>query len=63
MRLASLKYPNSYRMRAGEHIVQELVIENDGQSRWPDDTGLVFCGSQNQLMVDEVLPIGAAKPH
>ena len=62
MRLMSIKYPNKYKMRAGQHIEQELIIQNDGTVPWPDDTYLVFSGSQNQLKVVEELRLGRIMP-
>ena len=62
MRLMSIKYPNNYRMHAGERIEQELIIQNDGQHPWPSDTHLVFSGTQNQLKVVEELKLGAIMP-
>lgn len=44
MRLMSIKYPNKFKMRAGQYIEQELIIQNDGTVPWPQDTYLVFSG-------------------
>ena len=35
MRLMSIKYPNSYLMKPGQRIEQELIIQNDGECDWP----------------------------
>lgn len=62
MRLMSIKYPNSYPMRLGERIEQELIIQNDGDCDWPEDTFLVFSGAQNHLKVVEELELGPIAP-
>ena len=35
MRLMSMTYPNNFKVEAGQRIVQEIVIQNDGQVAWP----------------------------
>ena len=62
MRLMSIKYPNSYLMKRGQRIEQELIIQNDGECDWPSDTFLIFSGYQNQLKVVEELELGAIAP-
>lgn len=62
MRLMSIKYPNNYKMSAGERIEQELIIQNDGDAAWPLDTYLIFSGQYNQLNCVEELYLGAIAP-
>ena len=38
------------------------MILNDGLYPWPDDTYLVYSGSDNQLKVVEEIKIGAITP-
>ena len=62
MRLMSIKYPNNHKMKVNDYIEQELIIQNDGLTAWPQDTCFVFSGNQNQLQVFEEIQIGAVAP-
>ena len=62
MRLMSIKYPNGFKLRAGESIEQELFIQNDGVEPWPADSHLVFAGTSNPLELVEEIFVGPIAP-
>ena len=62
MCLKSIKYPNFFKLRPGEEIEQELVIQNDGMHTWPQDAYLIYTAQQNQLKVIEEIKLGAVEP-